>query len=127
MSEEEVFSKVQGVLEEALGVDAEEVTREARLVEDLGAESIDFLDIQFQLEKAFNTKLGQNELFPRNVLEDPQYVQDGHVTDQGMEQLRERMPFADLSEFEKSRKVDDFPNVLTVDTLVRFIQNKLSA
>ncbi|MFA9476921.1 acyl carrier protein [Phycisphaerales bacterium AB-hyl4] len=126
MTQDEVFSKVQDVLEDALGVDDDEVTPEAKLVEDLGAESIDFLDIVFRLEKAFGIKIEQSELFPENVLNDPQYVQDGEVTDEGMAELRKRLPHVDLSEFESSRKVEDFSNVFTVDAIVKFVQSKLS-
>lgn len=125
MTQDEVFGKVQGVLEDALGVDEEEVTTDARLVEDLGAESIDFLDIVFRLEKAFDIKIDQSELFPESVLNDPQYVQDGKVTDAGLEELRQRLPHADLAEFEQSRDVDDFANVFTVDAIVKFVQSKL--
>lgn len=126
MTQDEVFSKVQEVLEDALGVDEDEVTSEAKLVEDLGAESIDFLDIVFRLEKAFSIKIEQSELFPESVLNDPKYVQDGKVTDEGMAELRNRMPHADLSDFENSRDVEDFSNVFTVDAIVKFVQNKLS-
>ncbi|MFP4144952.1 MAG: acyl carrier protein [Phycisphaeraceae bacterium] len=125
MTQDEVFEKVQEVLEDALGVDEDEVTADAKLVEDLGAESIDFLDIVFRLEKAFGIKIEQSELFPENVLNDPKYVQDGQVTDEGMEELRSRLPHADLSEFEKSRDVEDFSNVFTVDAIVKFVQGKL--
>jgi acyl carrier protein len=127
MTQDEVFGKVQEVLEDALGVDEEEVTPDAKLVGDLGAESIDFLDIVFRLEKAFGIKINQSELFPDNVLNDPQYVQDGKVTDSGMNELRKRMPHANLDEFDTSRKVDEFSNVFTVDTVVKFVQSKLPA
>ncbi len=125
MTQDEVFDKVQEVLEDALGVDEDEVTPEAKLVGDLGAESIDFLDIVFRLEKAFGIKIDQAELFPDNVLNDPQYVQDGRVTDQGMAELRKRLPHANLDAFDGSRSVDDFSNVFTVDAIVKFIQSKL--
>ena len=72
-SEQEIFEKIQGLLEDALGVDKEEVTREARLGPDLGAESIDYLDISFRLEKAFNIKIEQSEMLPDNVLTDPPF------------------------------------------------------
>jgi len=52
MNRDEIFSKIQDVLEDALGVDQDEVTPDAKLVDDLGAESIDFLDITFKLEQA---------------------------------------------------------------------------
>ena len=92
LSDEEVFEKVQEVLEEALGVDEDEVTPIATIGEDLGAESIDYLDISFRLEKAFDIKIGETEMFDQSVLSDPQYVQDGKVTDEGLTKLKEKMP-----------------------------------
>ncbi len=126
MTQEQVFSKVQEVLVDALGVDDDEVTREARLVGDLGAESIDFLDIVFRLEKAFGIKIGQGEMFPENVLNDQRYVKDGKVTDDGMAELRRRLPHANLDAFEKDRRVEEFSNVFTVEAVVKFVQAKLS-
>jgi acyl carrier protein len=125
MSQDDVFKKVQGVLVDALGVDEEEVTPGAKLVGDLGAESIDFLDIVFRLEKAFGIKIDQSELFPDSVLNDAKYVVDGKVTDQGMTELRARMPHTDLNEFDKTRSVHDFSNVFTVDAIAKFVQSKL--
>src|SRR4026208_205409 len=99
-TKEEVFTKVQTALVDALGVDEEEVTPQARLVGDLGAESIDFLDIVFRLEKAFDIKIPRGELFPEDILTNAEYVEDGKVNSTGMSKLKERMPFADLSRFE---------------------------
>ena len=126
MSQEDIFSKVKEVLVDALGVDDDEIQPSSRLVADLGAESIDFLDIVFRLEKAFAIKIQQSELFPENVLNDPQYVQNGQVTDAGLAELKKRMPHTDLSSFEASRKVAEFSNVFTVDAIVKFIQAKLA-
>ena len=126
MDYDEVYAKVSEVLEDALGVDDDEVTKDATLVGDLGAESIDFLDIVFRLEKAFGIKIEQSELFPENVLSDPTYVADGKVTDEGMATLRDRLPHANLDEFDKSRDVEEFSNVFTVDAVVKFVQNKLA-
>jgi acyl carrier protein len=125
MTQEQVFDKVRGVLVDALGVDEEEVKPEAKLVADLGAESIDFLDIVFRLEKAFGIKIDQSELFPESVLNDPKYVQDGKITDGGMAELRAKLPHTDLSSFDASRRVDEFSNVFTVDAIVKFVQSKL--
>lgn len=125
MTRDEVFEKVREVLEDALGVDADEVKPDATLVGDLGAESIDFLDIVFRLEKAFGIKIEQSEMFPDNVLNDPKYVQDGKVTDQGMAELRARLPHAELDEFDQGREVEDFSNIFTVDAVVKFVQSKL--
>jgi acyl carrier protein len=126
MTHDQVFSKVQEVLMDALGVDEDEVTLEAKLVGDLNAESIDFLDIVFRLEKAFGIKVEQSELFPDNVLNDPQYVVDGSVTDKGMAELRARLPHADLDAFDSSRSVDAFSDIFTVETIVKFALAKLA-
>ena len=125
MSQDEVFGKVQEVLEDALGVDEDEVTANASLTGDLGAESIDFLDIVFRLEKAFNIKINQGELFPDNVLQNEEYVQNGRVTEKGMAELKSRLPHADFSEFEKDPDVNKVGEIFTVDAVVKFVQAKL--
>ena len=124
---EEIYEKVQAALIDALGVDDDEVTPEATLVDDLGAESIDFLDIVFRLEKSFDIKIPREELFPEDILNNAEYVQDGKVTDVGLEKLRERMPFADLSRFSKNPAVQDFGKLLTVQDMCRYVQGKISA
>jgi acyl carrier protein len=96
-TKDEVFQTVQTALVDALGVDEEEVTPQATMVGDLGAESIDFLDIVFRLEKAFNIEIPRSELFPEDILTNAEYIQDGKVTPAGIAELKKRMPFADLS------------------------------
>lgn len=125
MTDDEIFEKVQAVLEDALGVDDDEVTLEATLGPDLGAESIDYLDIVFRLEKAFGIKIDQAELMPNDVLTDPAYVEDGKITDKGMAELKAKMPHADLSAVEGSRDVEDFEKAFTVKTLVEFVKSKI--
>jgi acyl carrier protein len=124
-SKEEIFDKIKTCLVEALGVDEDEVTPDATLVGDLGAESIDFLDIVFRLEKAFNIKVPRAELFPEDILTNSQYVQNGKVTPEGITQLRQRMPFADLSVFETNPNVKDFGNMLTVQDMARYVESKV--
>ena len=126
LTEEEIFDKVQSSLEDALGVDDDEVTPEATLVGDLGAESIDFLDIVFKLEKAFDISIPREELSPEDILTNSQFVQDGAVTAVGMDELKKRMPWADLSSFESDPKVQNFGNLLTVGDLCRYVGTKLS-
>ncbi len=123
----EVFSKVQSALVDALGVDEEEVTPTARLVGDLGAESIDFLDIVFRLEKAFNIKIPRGELFPEDILTSTEYVQNGRMTTEGLAQLKARMPFADLTAFSANPVVQDFGNLLTVNDMCRYVESKVAA
>ena len=126
-TKDELFSKVRSALVDALGVDEEEVTPGARLVGDLGAESIDFLDIVFRLEKAFDIKIPRGELFPEDILTNAQYVQNGKLTSEGLEQLKARMPFADLSTFAKNPAVQEFGNLLTVQDMCRYVESKVAA
>jgi acyl carrier protein len=124
-TKEEVFEKIQAALVDALGVDEEDVTPAATLVGDLGAESIDFLDIVFRLEKSFNIKIPRGELFPEDILTDSKYVQDGKVTEVGIVELRKRMPFANLDDFAKNPVVQDFGSLLTVADMCRFVESKV--
>ncbi len=125
LTQQQIFEKVRTALVDALGVDEEEVTPEATMVGDLGAESIDFLDIVFRLEKAFDIKIPRGELFPEDILNNAEYVVDGRVNAAGLEQLRKRMPFADLTKFQTNPVVQDFVLVLTVQDLVRYVEGKL--
>ena len=130
MSRDDIFQKVRDVLEEALGADDDEITLEASLTADLEAESIDFLDIVFRLEKTFSTeerpfKISQGELFPENLMENPDWVQEGTFTDAGMTMLKERMPHVDFSRFENDRDVNKVAGLITVSSIVTFVERKL--
>ena len=124
-SQSEIFDKVREALVDALGVDDDEVTPEATLRGDLDAESIDFLDIVFRLEKAFDIKIERGELIPMDVLENTEYVQDGKVNAAGIAQLKQRMPFADLSKFESNPNVQNLGEQLTVQDMCNFVEYKL--
>ena len=124
-SRDEIMEKVREALVDALGVDEDEVTPDARIGGDLGAESIDFLDIVFRLEKAFNIKIPRGDLFPDNILTSDEYVQDGKLTPKGIEELKARLPYADLAEFEKNPTVQDIADLFTVDMIVGYIEAKL--
>jgi len=121
---EETYKKVAEVLIDALGVEDDEVTPEATMIGDLGAESIDFLDIVFKLEQAFGISIDREELFPDDILTSSEYLQDGKVTADGVAKLKERMPFANLEKFEANPVVQDFANLLTVQDLCRFVEHK---
>src|SRR5947199_6073268 len=118
---EETYGKVVRVLVEALNVEEDEITPAARLQDDLGAESIDFLDIVFRLEREFAIKIPRGELFPESIFQgDPDFVQDGRVTDKGLSELKTRMPFADLSKFEKQPEVTAISDLFTVEMITRY-------
>ena len=128
LTQEEIYTKVSSTLVEALNVDEDQITPGATLQGDLGAESINFLDIVFRLEREFGIKIPRNELFPESIFQgDPEFVQNGKVTPRGLDELRTRMPFADLSQFEKNPEVSKLSDLFTVDLITRYIQGKLSA
>ena len=126
-TDDPVFVKVRDVLTQALAVDSDEVTPAARLNKDLGAESIDYLDITFQLEKAFGIKIPTGEMIPDSVFSNPEYVnQEGKVTAAGIAELKRRMPFADLTGFEQDPNINNFRDVFTVETICNYVKGKLN-
>jgi acyl carrier protein len=121
-----IYGKVTKVLVEALNVDQDEVTPAATLQGDLGAESIDFLDIVFRLEREFDIKIPRGELFPESVFQgNPGFVSEGRVTDGGMGELRSRMPYADLDTFDHDRRLTAVADLFTVDLVTRYVAWKL--
>jgi acyl carrier protein len=126
-SQDEIYAKVSATLVEALNVDEEEIKPTATLQGDLGAESIDFLDIVFRLEREFGIKIPRGELFPESIFNgDPDFVQDGRVTRKGLDELRARMPFADLNKFEQAPEVSNISDLFTVEMITRYVQGKLA-
>lgn len=127
MTRDDIFAKVKDILVDALSVDEDEVTPEATLRGDLGAESIDYLDIVFRLEQAFSIKIQQGELFPDSLAQNADFVQDGKVTSKGLAAIKERLPHVDLSRFEHDPQVSKISDIFTVDAIVRFVEAKLAA
>jgi acyl carrier protein len=126
ISRDEIFNQVREVLVDALGLDDDDVTENATLMGDLGAESIDFLDIVFRLEKAFNIKVPREELFPAEaVMSNPEYVSGGKVTAKGLAELKSKMPHTDFSAFEKNPDVNKIADLFTVSAIVNFVQGKM--
>jgi acyl carrier protein len=126
-TQDEIYTKVSATLVEALNVDEDEVKPTSTLQGDLGAESIDFLDIVFRLEREFGIKIPRGELFPESIFQgDPEFVEGGRVTEKGLQELRARMPFADLSEFEKNPQVSNLSDLFTVKLIARYIEGKLN-
>jgi len=125
---DEIFGQVRDVLVDALGVDDDEVTQDATLMADLGAESIDFLDIVFRLEKAFETKIPREELFPaENLINEAEYINNGKLTEKGLNELKARMPHTDFAEFEKDPDINKLADLFTVNAIVNYLDTKLNA
>jgi acyl carrier protein len=128
MSRDQIFGEVQEVLVDALGVDDDEVTDEATLMGDLGAESIDFLDIVFRLEKAFEMKIPREELFPaESLMNNTDFVNNGKLTETGLAELKNKMPYIELGEFEKDPDINKLGDLFTVGTIVSYVDSKLNA
>ena len=127
-TQEEIYTKVSATLVEALNVDEDEITPTSTLQGDLGAESIDFLDIVFRLEREFGIKIPRNELFPESIFQgDPEFVQNGKVTQKGLDELRQKMPFADLAKFEQNPELTAISDLFTVEMITKYIEGKLVA
>lgn len=128
VSQDKILKQVQTVLVDALGVDDDEVTPGATLMGDLGAESIDFLDIVFRLEKAFGIKIPREELFPaESLMNNPQFVSNGKLTKAGLTELRNKIPHTDITAFENDPDINKLGNLFTVNAIVNYIEGKLKA
>jgi acyl carrier protein len=127
LSQEEIYSRVSTRLLEALNLDEEDITPDATLQGDLGAESIDFLDIVFRLEREFGVKIPRDELFPESIFQgNPEFAQNGRVTEEGLVELRSKLPYADLSRFEQNPEVSAIGDLFTVNMLTRYLAAKLA-
>jgi acyl carrier protein len=123
----EIHTRIARVLTQSLNVDENQVEPWATLQGDLGAESIDMLDITFRLEREFDIRIPRGELFPESLFHgDPEFVQGGRVTDAGMRELRASMPYADLGAFDRDRSLTGIPDLFTVDLVIRYVAWKLA-
>lgn len=123
---DEILSKVTQVLVDALACEEEDVTPSATLIGDLGAESIDFLDIVFQLDKTFGIKIPRGELFPENFASaESGFVKEGKVTPDGVEELKRRMPHANVAAFAADPRVEKIQDLFTVEMIVNYVEKKL--
>jgi acyl carrier protein len=124
---DEIVKNVKNVIAQALRVEEAKIDSNSSLIKDLGAESIDFLDIVFRLEKIFKIKIPKGELFPEKLLTDARFVKAGQVTPEGIVELRGRMPDVNWDEFQKNPQVSNLGNLFTVGMIVDYISKKLAA
>src|SRR5262249_33832003 len=122
----EIYNRVSLAVGGALNVDVEEIKPTSTLQGDLGAESIDFLDIVFRLEREFGIQIPQHELFPEAIFRDaPETIKDGRLTPEGLELLRSKIPLADFAQFEKNPVVKDIRDLFTIQLITNYIHNRL--
>lgn len=123
MSIESVFPKVQSIVADVLVVDEAEVALNKRLIADLGAESIDFLDLVFQLEREFSIKIprGQLEKNARGELSDDEFEKGGVISEEGMQVLRAYLSEVPAEDFKANMKVNEIPTLFTVETFCKLV------
>lgn len=126
MDQNQILEKVREILTGALGVDADDVTPKASLTKDLGAESIDFIDIVFRLEKAFDLKIPAGDLFPGNILNNEQFVQNGSVTEAGLTELKKKLPYLRVSDFAQNPKLTELPQFFDVQMLLDYLRDRIN-
>jgi len=125
MDRDEVFEIVRSCFAEALGLDDDEVTLDSFVIEDLGAESLDFLDIAFRLEEAFGIKIPRGDIQQKAEEEaatgaEPFEV-DGVLTELGMSKLREALPEVPEDRFREGLTVREIPTLFTVETFLNLV------
>ena len=123
---QEIIKNVKTIISQALKVDEQKIELHSSLIKDLGAESIDFLDIVFRLEKTFKIKVPKGELFPEKLLTDARFVKDGKVTPEGIEELKRRIPNARWSGFLENPMVANLGDIFTVGIIVDYLSEKLA-
>jgi acyl carrier protein len=129
VTEQEVFEKLCRLIQNVLGVKSEEVTREKTLVGDLGAESIDLLDLSFLIEDTFAITIAPNEFETevKKVLPGGVFERDGFLTPEAVEELRKRLPQVDQTRLKPGLRKAELPSLLTVDVFVKLIHGKVVA
>ena len=122
----EIVKGVKTIISQALRVDEGKIDLHSSLIKDLGAESIDFLDIVFRLEKVFKIKVPKGELFPEKLLTNARFMQDGHITPAGIEELKKRIPNGHWADFSKDPSISNLGNIFTVGMIVDYLSEKLT-
>ncbi|WED42604.1 acyl carrier protein [Legionella cardiaca] len=123
MNVESVYPKVREIIADVLVIDEEEVSLNSRLIADLGAESIDFLDLVFQLEKEFSIKIprGQLEKNARGDLAEDEFEKGGVLTADGMQALKNYLSEVPAEYFKANLKVNEIPTLFTVETFCKLV------
>jgi len=130
MDDKEIYEKVKEAIVEALGVDESEVKPTSVLFDDLGAESLDLLDIVFRLEKAFDIKIPrggiQQDILAAEGISEQEVIVDGALTELGAQKLRERMTEVNPEKIKAGFRIDDIPTLFTVQTFVNIVKQQLA-
>jgi acyl carrier protein len=118
-----VFPAVAATMADALGCDVDDIKLDVSLIEGLDAESIDFLDMVFRLERAFKIKIPRGKIVEnaRGTLSDAEFEQNGLVTDVGLAQLKAYLSEVPAERFRTPMKVKDIPRLFTPETFCKLV------
>ena len=118
-----VYPKVAETMADALGCDVQDIKPDVSLIEGLDAESIDFLDMVFRLERAFKIKIPRGKIVEnaRGDLPESEFEQNGIVTEKGLVQLREYLSEVAADRFKTPMKVADIPRLFTPTTFCKLV------
>jgi acyl carrier protein len=120
---DEIFPTVAKTIADALGCELDEVRRDASLIDDLGAESIDFLDLVFRLERAFKVKIPRGKIIEdaRGDLPEAEFEQKGVVTEAGLVRLKQFLAEVPADRFKAPLKATDIPRLFTAETFAKLV------
>ena len=118
-----VFPTIAATMADALGCDIDDIKLDVSLIEGLDAESIDFLDMVFRLERAFKIRIPRGKIVEnaRGTLSEAEFEQNGLVTDAGLEQLRAYLSEIPAERFKTPTKVKDIPRLFTPETFCKLV------
>ena len=118
-----IFPKVAEIMADALGCDVEQVKPDSSLIDDLGGESIDFLDLVFRLERAFKVKIPRGKIIEdaRGTLTEAEFEQGGIVTDAGYERLKNFLSEVPADRFKKPLKSAAIARLFTAETFCKMV------
>jgi acyl carrier protein len=122
-----VYPKIAQIMAEALGCDVEDVGLNVPLIEGLNAESIDFLDIVFGLERAFKVKIPRGKIVEdaRGDLPEAAFEEKGYLTEVGLTRLREYLSEVPADCFRSPMRVSDIPRLFTPETFCKIVARGL--
>lgn len=128
VSPTDIELRVRKVIAESLCVETDDVSRGSNLIKDLGAESIDFLDIMFRLEKEFDIKIPQREIErqARGDMQPEEFEVDGILKDKGVERLKALIPEIDAAAWRDGMALRELPALFTVAVFCGIVERKLA-
>ncbi|MFC2140887.1 acyl carrier protein [Acidobacteriota bacterium] len=129
MNEEQIISKVKVSIAETVGIKQEEVTLDASVIDDLGADSLDLLDLVFQLEQEFDIRITRGEMESRakETMPEEDFEVDGFLSEKAKDALKKSLPEVDASRFEGNIRKSEIPRLFTVRTFIKIVKEKLEA